>query len=197
LVKIWKERQMFDKSVFTDIGTVWDISKLLPERGMDCTEHSEPKKKKVSEENGSNNKVIDIEETSEKILEMLKVLRSSNDASSEVLSKIPDLSTIGDEELNPDELKEKLTEMSEAEAEVQEQTKILREEVDTRTYLDSLLSEYIIANRKLINRKKERLKNCVTKLQTLEDAKGYVEGQLKLDSIADEELEAIPLPDSN
>merc|ERR1712227_39947 len=123
LVKIWKERQMFDKSVFTDIGTVWDISKLLPERGMDCTEHSEPKKKKVSEENGSNNKVIDIEETSEKILEMLTVLRSSNDASSEVLSKIPDLSTIGDEELNPEELKEKLTEMSEAEAEVQEQTK--------------------------------------------------------------------------
>merc|ERR1712110_1080598 len=31
LVKIWKERQIFGKNVFTDIGTVWDLSKLLPE----------------------------------------------------------------------------------------------------------------------------------------------------------------------
>jgi len=197
LVKIWKERQIFDKNVFTDIDTVWDLSKLLSEVETDSTEPPEPKKKKVSEENGCNTKAIDIEKTSGKILKMLQVLSSTSelDASSELLSKIPDLSTIGDEELTAQELKEKLTEMSEAEAEVQEQTKILQEEVETRTCLDTLLAEYITAHRKLINRKKERLKNCRTKLQTLEDAKGFVEAQLKLDSIADEELESIPLPD--
>ena len=85
--------------------------------------------------------------------------------------------------------------MSDAQSQLQEQTKILQDEVETRTDLDALLTEYMVAHRKLINKKKERLKNCTTKLQTLEDAKCYVQAQLKLDSIVDEELESIPLPD--
>ena len=198
LVKIWRERQIFDKNVFTDIGRVWDISKLLPEAENKSTEPP-PKKQKVSESNGngSNSKVIDIEETSEKLLSMLQILGSKNDldVSCELLSKIPDLSTIGDEELKPEELKEKLSEMSEAEIELQEQSKVLQEEIETRTSLDNLLKDYVSAQRKLINKKKERLKNCQTKLQTIEDAKCYVEGQLKLESIVDEELDSIPLPD--
>ena len=199
LVKIWRERQIFDRNVFTDIATVWDISKLLPEVGTDPvpTEPPPPKKKKVNEENGCNNKTIDVEETSAKILKMLQVLSSTSDldTSSELLSKIPDLSTIGDDQLTPEELNGKVTEMSDAQSQLQEQTKILQDEVETRTDLDALLTEYMVAHRKLINKKKERLKNCTTKLQTLEDAKCYVQAQLKLDSIVDEELESIPLPD--
>ena len=196
LVKIWRERQIFDNNVFTDIGRVWDISKLLPEVENDSTE-PEPKKKKANEVNGCSSKTVDIEETSEKMLAMLQELSSKNDrdVSCELLSKIPDLSTIGDDELNPGELKEKLREMSEAEAELQEQSKILQEEIESRTSLDTLLTNYVSAQRKLINKKKERLKNCQTKLQTIEDAKCYVEGQLKLESIVDEELDSIPLPD--
>ena len=87
-------------------------------------------------------------------------------------------------------------EMSGAETELQEQSKILQEEIETRTSLDSLLTDYVSAQRKLINKKKERLKNCQTKLQTIEDAKCYVEGQLKLESIVDEELDSIPMPDA-
>jgi len=199
LVKIWRERQIFDRNVFSDIATVWDISKLLPEVGTDpvSTEPPPPKKKKVNEENGCNNKTIDVEETSAKILKMLQVLSSTSDldTSSELLSKIPDLSTIGDDQLTPEELNGKVTEMSDAQSQLQEQTKILQDEVETRTDLDALLTEYMVAHRKLINKKKERLKNCTTKLQTLEDAKCYVQAQLKLDSIVDEELESIPLPD--
>ena len=197
LVKIWRERQIFDKNVFTDIGRVWDISKLLPEVEKESTEPP-PKKARVSESNGCSSKVIDIEETSDKMLTMLQLLSSKNDldVSCELLSKIPDLSTIGDDALNPQELKEKLTEMSEAETELQEQSKILQEEIETRTGLDTLLTVYVSAQRKLINKKKERLKNCQTKLQTIEDAKCYVEGQLKLESIVDEELDSIPMPDA-
>ena len=197
LVNIWRERQIFDKNVFTEIGRVWDISKLLPEVENDSTEPPPPKKKKANELNGSSSKIIDIEETSEKMLAMLQDLSSKNDldVSCELLSKIPDLSTIGDEELNPEELKEKLSEMSEAETELQEQSKILQEEIETRISLDTLLTDYVSAQRKLISKKKERLKNCQTKLQTIEDAKCYVEGQLKLESIVDEELDSIPMPD--
>ena len=197
LVKIWRERQIFDKNVFSDIGRVWDISKLLPEVEKESTEPP-TKKARVSESNGCSSKVIDIEETSDKMLTMLQLLSSKNDldVSCELLSKIPDLSTIGDDALNPQELKEKLTEMSEAETELQEQSKILQEEIETRTGLDTLLTVYVSAQRKLINKKKERLKNCQTKLQTIEDAKCYVEGQLKLESIVDEELDSIPMPDA-
>merc|ERR1712150_102897 len=206
-----RERQIFDKNVFTDIGRVWDISKLIPEVENKSREPP-PKKQKVSESNGVSGKVIDIEETSEKILSMLQILSSKNDldVSCELLSKIPDLSTIGDDELNPEELKVKLREMSEAETELQEQSKILQEEIEPRTSLDTLLTDYVSAQRKLINKKKERLKNCQTKLQTIEDAKCYVEGQLKLESIVDDnlvegqlklesivddELDSIPMPD--
>jgi len=197
LVKIWRERQIFDKNVFSDIATVWDISKLLPEGDADTTEPPPPKKKKVTEENGCNKKTVDVEETSAKILKMLEVLSSAadRDASCELLSTIPDLSTIGDDQMTAEELKGKVSEMSEAQNQLEEQTKILEEEVETRTSLDALLTDYIVAHRKLITKKKERLKNCTTKLQTLEDAKCYVQAQLKLDSIVDEELESIPLPD--
>jgi len=197
LVKIWRERQIFDKNVFTDIGKVWDISKILPEAKADASEPPPPKKKKVNEENGGNKKTVDFEETSDKILKMMQVLSSSSDrdASCELLSKIPDLSTIGDDQLTVEELNGKVSEMSDAQSQLQEQTKILEEEVETRTSLDALLTDYIVAHRKLITKKKERLKNCTTKLQTLEDAKCYVQAQLKLDSIVDEELDSIPLPD--
>merc|ERR1719334_132184 len=141
---------------------------------------------------------IDMDKTSDSILKLLDLLKSTDDldTSEELLSSLPDLSNISQLELSPDETKEKCNQVEEAENQLIEQNKILENEIQTRNYLDQLMSNYILSQRKLITKKKERLKNCKRKLQSVEEAKLHFESQLLDAALVDDELDAIPMPDS-
>merc|ERR1712029_1269780 len=97
---------------------------------------------------------------------------------------------------SPDEAKEKLHQIEEAESQLVDQNKILENELQTRNYLDQLMSNYILSKRKLISKKKERLKKCKAKLKSVEEAKLHFESQLLDAAIVDDELDAIPMPAS-
>ena len=203
LVSIWKERQSFDKKILSDINGVWDArsNKIDPEE-------SEPlqKKRKVhhKEENKRESNTttvtpdIDIGQTSNDILRILEILKSTSDqdASEELLSSLPDLSNISSTELSQEESSDKLAQLTEAENQLEEQSKIIEEEIETRNYLEQLMSNYILAQRKIVAKKKERLKNCKNKLQAIEDVKCVFESQLLDAALVDDELESIPMPES-
>jgi len=203
LVSIWKERQSFEKKILADINGVWDArpNKVDPEENEPV-----PKKRKVhhKEENKrvSNSTTItpdvDIGQTSNEILKILEIFKSTSDldTSEELLSSLPDLSNISKTELSQEESSDKLGQLSEAENQLVEQTKIIEEEIESRTYLEQLMSNYILAQRKLVVKKKERLKNCKNKLQTIEDVKCVFESQLLDAALVDDELESIPMPES-
>merc|ERR1711915_255343 len=128
---------------------------------------------------------------------ILDIFKSTDDldTSEELISSLPDLSTISQMELSPDEAKEKIHQIEEAESQLVDQNKILENEIQTRNYLDQLMSNYILSQRKLIS-KKERLKKCKAKLKSVEEAKLHFESQLLDAAIVDDELDAIPMPDS-
>jgi len=203
LVSIWKERQSFEKKILSDINGVWDArqNKVDPEENEPVS-----KKRKVhhKEENKrvSNSTTItpdvDIGQTSNEILKILEIFKSTSDldTSEELLSSLPDLSNISKTELSQEESSDKLGQLSEAENQLVEQTKIIEEEIESRTYLEQLMSNYILAQRKLVVKKKERLKNCKNKLQTIEDVKCVFESQLLDAALVDDELESIPMPES-
>ena len=196
LVNIWKERQTFDKKVLTDIDKVWEKRTSSNETGS--TEPPLKKKKHDIEENAAGNDV-DIGDASDSIMKALDVLKSSSDQDTleELLSSLPDMSNMCAPDMPPDECKEKLDQLSEAEAQLVEQSKVIQEEIKTRAYLDQLMTNYLHAQRKLLSKKKERLKNCKIKLQCVEDAKCVLESQLLTAAIVDDELEAIPMPGSD
>merc|ERR1712126_321396 len=123
---------------------------------------------------------VDIGQTSNEILKILEILKSTSDldTSEELMSSLPDLSNISKTELSQEESSDKLAQLSEAENQLVEQTKIIEEEIEARNYLEQQMSNYILAQRKLVSKKKERLKNCKNKLQTIEDVKCVFESQL-------------------
>merc|ERR1712029_126646 len=141
---------------------------------------------------------VDIDQTSNDISKVLELLKSSNDldTSEELLSSLPDLSNINKTELSQEESNDKLAQLTEAENQLEEQSKIIEEEIETRNYLEQLMSNFILAQRKLVSKKKERLKNCKNKLQSIEDVKCSLESQLLDAAFVDDELESIPMPDS-
>ena len=193
LINIWTERQSFDKKVLSDINEEWG------KRSNKCDSvEPSPKKKKI-ENNGVNDKIvnIDIGQTSDNISNLLEVLKSTSDldTSEQLLSSLPDLSNFSETELSPDQTKERIIQLSEAEGQLQEQTKSLEEEIETRTYLEQLMSNYILAQRKLIAKKKERLKNCKNKLDAVEEAKSFYESQFLDADLVDAELDSIPMPE--
>jgi len=196
LVNIWKERQTFDKKVLTDIDKVWE--KRTSSNETATTEPPLKKKKHDIEETAAGNDV-DIGDASDSIMKALDVLKSSSDHDTleELLSSLPDMSNMCAPDMPPDECKEKLDQLSEAEAQLAEQSKVIQEEIKTRAYLDQLMTNYLHAQRKLLSKKKERLKNCKIKLQCVEDAKCVLESQLLTAAIVDDELEAIPMPGSD
>ena len=106
------------------------------------------------------------------------------------------LSNINKTELSQEESNDKLAQLTEAENQLEEQSKIIEEEIETRNYLEQLMSNFILAQRKLVSKKKERLKNCKNKLQSIEDVKCSLESQLLDAALVDDELESIPMPDS-
>merc|ERR1712198_765923 len=146
------------------------------------TDPSPPKKMKI-ENKDDQSANIDMDKTSDSILKLLDLLKSTDDLDTSV-------------ELSPDETKEKCNQVEEAENQLIEQNKILENEIQTRNYLDQLMSNYILSQRKLITKKKERLKNCKRKLQSVEEAKLHFESQLLDAALVDDELDAIPMPDS-
>lgn len=200
LVSIWKERQSFDKKILTDISNVWDArpNKIDP----DESEPLQKKRKVHKEESKGDSKSItvdvDIDQTSNDISKVLELLKSSNDldTSEELLSSLPDLSNINKTELSQEESNDKLAQLTEAENQLEEQSKIIEEEIETRNYLEQLMSNFILAQTKLVSKKKERLKNCKNKLQSIEDIKCSLESQLLDAALVDDELESIPMPDS-
>merc|ERR1712029_243450 len=141
LISIWKERQTFDKKVLSDIDEAWDKRSNKYDGDQTQSDPSPPKKMKI-ENKDDQSANIDL------------------DTSEELLSSLPDLSNISQLELSPDETKEKCNQVEEAENQLIEQNKILENEIQTRNYLDQLMSNYILSQRKLITKKKERLKNC-------------------------------------
>merc|ERR1711915_591995 len=138
-----------------------------------------------------------IDQTSNEILKILEILKSTSDldTSEELMSSLPDLSNISKTKLSQEESNDKLAQLSEAENQLVEQTKIIEEEIESRTYLEQLMSNYILAQRKIVVKKKERLKNCKNKLQTIEDVKCVFESQLLDAALVDDELESIPMPE--
>ena len=197
LISIWKERQTFDKKVLSDIDEAWDKRSNKYDADQTQTDPSPLKKMKI-ENKDDQSANIDMDKTSDSILKLLDLLKSTDDldTSEELLSSLPDLSNISQLELSPDETKEKCNQVEEAENQLIEQNKILENEIQTRNYLDQLMSNYILSQRKLITKKKERLKNCKRKLQSVEEAKLHFESQLLDAALVDDELDAIPMPDS-
>ena len=193
LVNIWRDRQIFDKKIISDMSTVWES------RAQKAPVSDEPKKKKhkitESSSNGSGGN-IDIDQTSDDVMKFMEILNATSDldTSEELLSSLPDMSSIFQVELSEDESKEKLSQLSEAENQLQEQSKIIQEEIDRRLYLEKLMSNFLKAQKPIVNRKKERLKNCKTKLKTIDEAKKMLDNQLLADSMAEDALESIPLP---
>lgn len=155
------------------------------------------KKHKITESssNGSGGN-IDIDQTSDDVMKFMEILNATSDldTSEELLSSLPDMSSIFQVELSEDESKEKLSQLSEAENQLQEQSKIIQEEIDRRLYLEKLMSNFLKAQKPIVNKKKERLKNCKTKLKTIDEAKKMLDNQLLADSMAEDALESIPLP---
>ena len=193
LVNIWRDRQIFDKKIISDMSTVWES------RVQKAPVSDEPRKKKhkstESSSNGSSGN-IDIDQTSDDVMKFMEILNATSDldTSEELLSSLPDMSSIFQVELSEDESKEKLSQLSEAENQLQEQSKIIQEEIDRRLYLEKLMSNFLKAQKPIVNKKKERLKNCKTKLKTIDEAKRMLDNQLLADSMAEEALESIPLP---
>ena len=193
LVNIWRDRQIFDKKIISDMNTVWES------RAQKAPVSDEPKKKKHKSTESSSNGGggnIDIDQTSDDVMKFMEILNATSDldTSEELLSSLPDMSSIFQVELSEDESKEKLSQLSEAENQLQEQSKIIQEEIDRRLYLEKLMSNFLKAQKPIVNKKKERLKNCKTKLKTINEAKKMLDNQLLTDSIAEDELESIPLP---
>jgi len=197
LISIWTERQTFDKKVLNDINEAWDRRSNKIDNDEPKTDPSPPKKMKM-EEKVDQSSHVDMEATADSILKILDIFKSTDDldTSEELISSLPDLSTISQMELSPDEAKEKLHQIEEAESQLVDQNKILENEIQTRNYLDQLMSNYILSQRKLISKKKERLKKCKAKLKSVEEAKLHFESQLLDAAIVDDELDAIPMPDS-
>lgn len=193
LVNIWRDRQIFDKKIISDMSTVWES------RAQKAPVSDEPKKKKhkitESSSNGSGGN-IDVDQTSDDVMKFMEILNATSDldTSEELLSSLPDMSSIFQVELSEDESKEKLSQLSEAENQLQEQSKIIQEEIDRRLYLEKLMSNFLKAQKPIVNKKKERLKNCKTKLKTIDEAKKMLDNQLLADSMAEDALESIPLP---
>ena len=195
LVNIWRERQIFDKRIISDLSTVWES------RAQKAPASDEPRRKKhksaeSSVNGGSSGENIDIDQTSDDVVKFIEILNATSDldTSEELLSSLPDMSSIFQVELSEDESKEKLSQLSEAENQLQEQSKIIQEEIDRRLYLEKLMCNFIKAQKPIVNRKKERLKNCKTKLKNIDEAKQMLESQLLSDSIVEDELEGIPMP---
>ena len=145
---------------------------------------------------GSSGGLIDLDQTSDDVMKFMEILNATSDldTSEELLSSLPDMSSIFQVELSEDESKEKLIQLSEAENQLQEQSKIIQEEIDRRLYLERLMSNFLKAQKPIVNKKKERLKNCKTKLKTIDEAKKMLDNQLLTDSMAEDALESIPLP---
>lgn len=196
LVNIWRERQIFDKKILSDMSTVWES------RAQKAPVSDEPtRKKRKSGDNssvngGSSGGLIDLDQTSDDVMKFMEILNATSDldSSEELLSSLPDLSSIFQVELSADESKEKLSQLSEAENQLQEQSKVIQEEIDRRQYLEKLMSNFLKAQKLIVNKKKERLKNCKTKLNNIDEAKKMLENQLLSDSLVEAELESIPLP---
>ena len=195
LVNIWRDRQIFDKKIISDMSTVWES------RAQKAPVSDEPRTKKhkgadSSSNGGSSGGSIDIDQTSDDVMKFMEILNATSDldTSEELLSSLPDMSSIFQVELSEDESKEKLGQLSEAENQLQEQSKIIQEEIDRRLYLEKLMSNFLKAQKPIVNKKKERLKNCKTKLKNIDEAKKMLENQLLSDSMLEDELESIPLP---
>ena len=196
LVNIWRERQIFDKKILSDMSTVWES------RAQKAPVSDEPtRKKRKSGDNssvngGSSGGLIDFDQTSDDVMKFMEILNATSDldSSEELLSSLPDLSSIFQVELSADESKEKLSQLSEAENQLQEQSKVIQEEIDRRQYLEKLMSNFLKAQKLIVNKKKERLKNCKTKLNNIDEAKKMLENQLLSESLVEAELESIPLP---
>ena len=196
LVNIWRERQIFDKKIISDMSTVWES------RAQKASVSDEPKRKKrksgdsSSSNGGSSGGHIDIDQTSDDVMKFMEILNATSDldTSEELLSSLPDLSSIFKVEMSADESNEKLSQLSEAENQLLEQSKVIQEEIDRRLYLEKLMSNFLKAQKLIVNKKKERLKNCKTKLQNIDEAKKMLENQLLSDSMVEAELESIPLP---
>lgn len=196
LVNIWRERQIFDKKIISDMSTVWES------RAQKAPVSDEPKRKKrksgdsSSSNGGSSGGHIDIDQTSDDVMKFMEILNATSDldTSEELLSSLPDLSSIFKVEMSADESNEKLSQLSEAENQLLEQSKVIQEEIDRRLYLEKLMSNFLKAQKLIVNKKKERLKNCKTKLQNIDEAKKMLENQLLSDSMVEDELESIPLP---
>jgi len=163
LVNIWRDRQIFDKKIISDMSTVWES------RAQKAPVSDEPRTKKhkgtdSSSNGGSSGGSIDIDQTSDDVMKFMEILNATSDldTSEELLSSLPDMSSIFQVELSEDESKEKLGQLSEAENQLQEQSKIIQEEIDRRLYLEKLMSNFLKAQKPIVNKKKERLKNCKT-----------------------------------
>ena len=196
LVNIWRERQIFDKKIISDMSTVWES------RSQKASISDEPKRKKrksgdsSSSNGGSSGGHIDIDQTSDDVMKFMEILNATSDldTSEELLSSLPDLSSIFKVEMSAEESNEKLSQLSDAENQLLEQSKVIQEEIDRRLYLEKLMSNFLKAQKLIVNKKKERLKNCKTKLQNIDEAKKMLENQLLSDSMVEAELESIPLP---
>lgn len=208
LVNIWRERQSFEKKVLSDILAAWEarsgkIDSTNEKRdSKSCKEDSESVRKKHKsspQHEQSNGKIYSMEESEACMLEALQDLKSASDpeALEELLSSFPDLSSIinAEEELSEAETHAKLEQVSTVESQLLQQRKVISEEIEKRKQLERIMSQFIVAQRKLIDKKKERLKRCDSKLQSVEEAKSQLEGQLLNAALVDDELDAIPMPE--
>lgn len=192
LVNIWRDRQIFDKETISDIGTVW--GKTL-KRTPTSDEPTNKKHKSSDSINGDSAGNIDFDQTADKVRKFIESLNDTSDldTSEELLSSLPDLSSIAQVD-SKDESKEKLDKLTEAEIQLQEQSKIIQEEIDKRLYLEKLMTNFMKAQKPIVNKKRERLKNCRTKLKDVEEAKSVIANQLHS---AEDELECIPMPEDD
>ena len=197
LVAIWKERQSFEKRVLSDIDQAWE------NRNNKADVESQPltKKPKLSAKESDKSHTDEVRDTSEDIIKVLNSLQAVNndqsDTAKEILSSLPNLTNITQENIvSQEEGQSMLDELNTAEDKLEEQSKLLQEELETRKSLEKMMSSYILYQRKLMEKKKERLKQMKATLTTVEEAKNHYESQMLDAAIVDDELDSIPMPDT-